>query len=259
MKIIAVKHDYPERAGFAINRPFGRTDYTFLHFEEKITVELDGQTIITEPNACILFSPKMPQFFYSKNKDITHNWMHFTPDAADLISKYEIPENRIMYLKDSKFISRLFYKMEIELNSNNPFKEELLNSYFNEFLIRFSRSFHAQKPTFTLTSGEMARLQNVRKTALSTPEENWSIEELAKLVNLSPSRFHALYKAAFGISPLKDIIENRIQTAKNMLIATDFSVSEISERLGYQSTNHFIRQFKNAQKQTPLSYRKNYS
>lgn len=259
MRIIAVKHDYPERAGFIINRPFGRSDYTFLHFEEKMTVELDGQTIITEPNACILFSPKTPQFFYSKNLDITHNWMHFTPDTADLISKYEIPENRIMYLKDSKFISRLFYKMEIEFNSDNIYKEELLNSYFNEFFIRFSRNFHSQKAPITITAGEMAHFQNVRKTALSTPEKNWSIEELAKLVNLSPSRFHALYKAAFGISPLKDIIENRIQTAKNMLIATDFSVTEISERLGYQNTNHFIRQFKSIQKQTPLSYRKNHS
>lgn len=259
MRIIAVKHDYPERAGFVINRPFGREDYTFLHFEEKMTVELEGQTIITEPNACILFSPKTPQFFCSENKDITHNWMHFTPDAADLILKYEIPENRIMYLKDSKFISRHFYKMEIELNSNNPFKEELIISYFNEFLIRFSRSFHAQKPPITLTSGERLRLQNIRKTALSTPEENWTVEKLAGLASLSPSRFHAVYKAAFGISPLKDIIENRIQTAKNMLIATDFSITEISERLGYQNTNHFIRQFKSVQKQTPLSYRKNHS
>ena len=63
----------------------------------------------------------------------------------------------------------------------------------------------------------------------------------------------------FGISPIKDVIENRLQTAKNMLVATDFSISEIAEKLGYLNTNHFIRQFKSAEKQTPLIYRKNHS
>ena len=85
------------------------------------------------------------------------------------------------------------------------------------------------------------------------------MEELAGLLNLSPSRFHVVYKAMFGISPVKDIIYNRIQSAKNMLVATDFPIAEIGEKLGYLNTNHFIRQFKSVVKHTPLVYRKNHS
>lgn len=259
MEIIAVRHDYPERAGFKIYRPMGRKDYTFLHFEQKMTIEIDGKTIVTEPNACILYSPGVPQLFYSEKTDITHNWMHFSADLRDVINEFNIPENKIIYLNESKFISRLFYKMEAELNSNKPFKGQLLNAYFNEFFIRFSRSLNSKKTTFYISSNEIKCLQNIRKKALSTPEHNWSVRELAELSKLSPSRFHAVYKQAFGISPIKDIIENRIQTAKNLLIATDYSVFEISEKLGYLNTNHFIRQFKDCEKQTPLQYRKNHS
>ena len=161
--------------------------------------------------------------------------------------------------KESKFILRLFYKMEIELNNENPFKGELLNSYFNEFLIRFSRSVYSDTPQINLSTGERKRFQNIRKKVLSTLEHNWTVEEMGKLASLSPSRFHTVYKAVFGISPVKDIIDNRIQTAQNMLLSTELSVGEISEKLGYLNTNHFIRQFKALVHQTPLAYRKNHS
>lgn len=259
MKITAVRHDFPERAGFRIYRPLGRKDYTFLHFEQKMTVELNGKTIVTEPNACILYSPDTPQLFYSEKNDIIHNWMHFSADAEDLIRAFNISENEIVYPNESKFISRLFYKMETELNSDKLFKTELLNAYFNEFFIRFSRSLNSSKPHFTVSSAEIKSLQNIRKKALSVIEHSWTIEELSRMANLSPSRFHTVYKEIFGISPIKDIIENRLQYAKNLLVATDYSISEISEKLGYLNTNHFIRQFKANEKQTPLEYRKNHS
>lgn len=259
MEIIAVRHDFPERAGFKIHRPVGRKDYTFLHFEQKMIIEINGKKIITEPNACILYSPDEPQLFYNEKNDIIHNWMHFSADAFDLIKSFCIPQNEIVYPCESRFISRLFYKMEIELNSNKPFKEELLKTYFNEFFIRFSRSLNTSKESFSVSANEKKTLQNIRKKVLSTPEHNWSVEELSKMANLSPSRFHTVYKKVFGISPIKDVIENRLQTAKNLLVATDYSISEISEKLGYLNTNHFIRQFKSAEKQTPLAYRKNHS
>ena len=259
MEITAVRHDFPERAGFKIHRPVGRKDYTFLHFEQKMTVEINGEKITTEPNACILYPPDAPQLFYSEKNDIIHNWMHFSADAFDFIDFLGIPQNKILYPCESKFISRLFYKMEIELNSDKPFKSELLRSYFNEFFIRFSRSLNSPKESFSISTSEKEILQNIRKKALSTPEHNWTVEELSNLANLSPSRFHAVYKIVFGVSPIKDVIENRLQTAKNLLVATDYSISEISEKLGYLNTNHFIRQFKSAEKQTPLAYRKNHS
>ncbi|MBE6761378.1 MAG: helix-turn-helix domain-containing protein [Ruminococcaceae bacterium] len=259
MESLLVKHDYPERAGFKIHRPTGRKDYTFLHFEQKMTIEICGETVVTEPNACILYSPDVPQLFYSEKNDIIHNWMHFSADLRDVINRFNIPENKIIYPNECKFISRLFYKMETELNSNKPFKNQLLNAYFNEFFIRFSRSLNSKKSTLSASSNEIKRLQNIRKKALSALEHSWTVEELAKLANLSASRFHAVYKEIFGISPIKDIIENRLQTAKNLLVATDYSVTEISERLGYLNTNHFIRQFKAFEKQTPFAYRKNHS
>lgn len=257
MKILSVRHDYPEKAGFIISRPLGRKDYTFLHFQQRMEIVLKGEHIVTEPNSCIFFSPDEPQLFYSKNADITHNWMHFSPDAAELLAYFGIPENKILYPKDAKFISRFFYKIEVEFSSNHPFKEELLDGYFGEFLIRFSRVLNSTEPKFKLNSKEKSELQQVRNKVLSSPEYDWSVSKMAKEINLSPSYFHAVYKAMFGTAPMKDVIQNRIQTAKNLLVSTDLTVTEIAEKAGYSNPHHFIRQFKDLTNQTPLNYRKN--
>ena len=96
-----------------------------------------------------------------------------------------------------------------------------------------------------------------RRILLSAPEHPWTVAEIAAEINLSASRFHASYKTVFGISPMRDLIETRIQSAKNLLLSEELSVQDIAEQLGYHSVNHFIRQFKSGTGVSPLQYRKN--
>jgi AraC-like DNA-binding protein len=80
---------------------------------------------------------------------------------------------------------------------------------------------------------------------------------MAQQVSLSPSRFHAVYKAMFDISPMADVINAKIDRAKTLLIMDEkIGILEISERLGYSNQYHFIRQFKAATGMTPGQYRK---
>lgn len=256
MKIISVRHDYPEKAGFKISRPTGRKDYTFLHFKEKMTFVINGEKVITEPGACIFFSPDEPQLFYSETTDISHNWMHFSPECKPLLEKFNLPVNQILYPTDGKFISRLFYIIETEFYSSLPFKDEILDGYLMEFFIRFSRNLSS--PAVTLVNKETKIcLQKIRQKVLANPKFPWTVEKMAKEINLSPSRFHTVYKATFGIAPMNDVIENRIQNAMNLLVSTNLAVTEIGELSGYTNPHHFIRQFKSQTGLTPLAYRKN--
>jgi AraC-like DNA-binding protein len=78
---------------------------------------------------------------------------------------------------------------------------------------------------------------------------------MASLAYLSPSRFHALYRAVFGISPMDDLIHARIDTAKNRLSDTEETVQNLSEQLGYRNVTHFCRQFKQLTGMTPVQFR----
>ena len=42
IQVTAVRHAYPEKAGFVIDRKTGHPDYTFLHFITPIQMEVEG-------------------------------------------------------------------------------------------------------------------------------------------------------------------------------------------------------------------------
>jgi AraC-like DNA-binding protein len=79
---------------------------------------------------------------------------------------------------------------------------------------------------------------------------------LARIAGLSPSRFHALFKAAIGAAPLEYVVSRRIQRAQQLLIAGDLSVQDIAARVGFADPFHFSRLFKSRCGSSPLWYRR---
>ena len=256
MQLLAIRHDWPEKAGFTISRPRGRNDFTFLHFKDSVTLEMDGKRHRLYPSACLFYAPGSPQW-YTGNTAFRHNWLHLDAKSGEKLQQFGIPTDQILYPKETDYISRLFYLLEAEFYGNHPHRAEIIQAYLTEFLVRFARSLDPNSTTPTVSKDERRRLQMARRILLSAPEHPWTVAEIAAEINLSASRFHASYKTVFGISPMRDLIETRIQSAKNLLLSEELSVQDIAEQLGYHSVNHFIRQFKSGTGVSPLQYRKN--
>ncbi len=253
MQIHSVRHDWPEKAGFFISRPSGLAYYTFLHFFDSAEFKFGAETVHARPGACIFYEPTVPQWFRS-SQDVVHNWMHTDHALAPLLDRYEIPCNCLLYPENPEFISRIFSAIEMEYFSDRPHKTELMAGYVEEFLIKFSRAL--KKESLPVTQGRK-KLRDVRKAVLSRPEWNWTVEKMAELASLSPSRFHAVYKSTFGTSPMQDLIEARVGYAKSLLLSDDsLSVVAVAEALGYHDQYHFIRQFKTVTGTTPGAWRR---
>ena len=75
-KTESIRHAWPEKAGFAINRPKGHWQYTFLHFFNSVEILAEGKLTKAPPHACILYRPGTPQYFISR-QPLTHDWIHF--------------------------------------------------------------------------------------------------------------------------------------------------------------------------------------
>jgi len=85
-----------------------------------------------------------------------------------------------------------------------------------------------------------------------------SPEELARAVNLSPSRFRHLFKDATGLSLKQYFKLLRMRKAKELLETTLLSVKQIMSIIGVQDRSHFIRDFKRAYGFTPTQYREQH-
>ena len=85
--------------------------------------------------------------------------------------------------------------------------------------------------------------------------ERLDLPRLARIAGLSPSRFHAVFRTAFGMAPSRWLQERRLARARELLAGSDLPVHLVAERSGFNDPFHFSRLFKRRQGMAPIDYR----
>ncbi len=252
-EISSVRHMYPEPAGFFINRPTGHRNYTFLHFHNRVELRLEGKLVQTEPHCMILFRPGTPQFFRSR-VPLLHDWFHFAGDFSRLPLKLFTPD-QIFYPSSHGFVTNLVAEMETEFFAKEESSLLLTDCKIKELFIGLDRDL-GNRELGEVRSETLEKFRFLRGEMFSSLDRQHTVDALAARINLSPSRFFALYKKIYGTSPVADLIIARIRSAENKLAYSEESVDAIAASLAYENTTHFIRQFKSRTGLTPSAYRK---
>jgi AraC-like DNA-binding protein len=68
-----------------------------------------------------------------------------------------------------------------------------------------------------------------------------------------------LFKKVSGYTFKEYLILQRIANAKSLLVYTDYNVTQICMKSGFNNVNHFIRTFKKQEGITPYQYRKKFT
>ncbi len=87
--------------------------------------------------------------------------------------------------------------------------------------------------------------------------ENIDLNKIAKESNLSPTYFHKLFTAAFGLTPAQQLDKYRHLAAKEFLRDDDCPLAEVAQKCGYASQSYFSYKFKQVEGITPSTYRFN--
>lgn len=83
------------------------------------------------------------------------------------------------------------------------------------------------------------------------------LDDIAEAANISVSYMHKLFKKTFNKTPLEYLTEIRIQKAKYLLVSTRLKISNISEKVGFDSITNFHIRFKSNTGISPGTFRKN--
>ncbi len=86
--------------------------------------------------------------------------------------------------------------------------------------------------------------------------EPLTLLQLSEVVHLNTSYFSSLFKQSVGVNFLQYVTDYRIKEAKKLLLEHNYSIEEISSRVGYKTSKYFIQIFKEYEKITPNQYRK---
>lgn len=100
------------------------------------------------------------------------------------------------------------------------------------------------------------KVQNVRRIINSNLDKEISIEELALKVNLNRTTLQQVFKKMYGLTISEYRTKARIQLAKNLLVSTNLSITEISGQCGYANASKFSEVFKKNEGMLPREWRK---
>lgn len=82
------------------------------------------------------------------------------------------------------------------------------------------------------------------------------VAKLAKLANLSPSRFHTVFREIAGSSPMDYQKKLRLNAAFRLVMTTDEKLKSVAEKTGFCNEFHLSRDFRRNYGKSPKEYRK---
>ncbi len=238
-----------------------------LHYGRQNFDFQDGSLICIAPKQVLTMDNEI------EKKEDKMGWgLFFHPDllrGTSLATKmneytffnYETSEALHLSEKEKQILYDCIQKIESELQENIDNHSQNLMVTNIELLLNYclryyGRQFITRKNTNTNIVSQIDKLlkayfksDKLKEAGLTT------VKYLADHVHLSPSYLSDLLKRETGMNAQEHIHYNLIEEAKNALLNTDNSVSEIAYSLGFEYPQYFSKLFKQKTGHTPIEYR----
>nr|WP_042180405.1 AraC family transcriptional regulator [Kibdelosporangium sp. MJ126-NF4]CEL14374.1 Transcriptional regulator, AraC family [Kibdelosporangium sp. MJ126-NF4]CTQ88740.1 Transcriptional regulator, AraC family [Kibdelosporangium sp. MJ126-NF4] len=131
--------------------------------------------------------------------------------------------------------------------------ESVLRALLHVIVTRAARLTEATGP-----SPARANAVAQKFVKLTAQTDLWTVRQYADQIGVTPGYLTDVIKTATGRTPSQLIRETRIREAKRLLIRTDLTVRQISQRIGFGDSAYFCRFFRRETGDSPGDYRENH-
>lgn len=236
---------------FTTNNPSGREDFYLLYMVSgSMDVTLPHGTERIHGGQAAIFPPHYHYIYrYDGSAPMNYLWVHFTGShAAKFLDDFgygtlpclKAPGN------DPK-ISSLFSELYDCFEIHSPLSRPKSASVLEQLLLRIAEDSHERSEGMP-PDASLRLIHEAYHTDLKIPE-------LARMENLSHSRYVTVFRERTGMSPTAYIIAKRISAACELLETTDLPIRQISLLVGYEDPHFFSKIFKKNAGCSPKEYR----
>ena len=266
--------------------PFIRYGATHLYFLNKnydsisydcrlFYVEEGNGTIIinetkysVEPKTVIYLPPKSVYNFNLVKSSVKILVINF-----DLVSDFDYITNPFQIEKLSTFNDNKLNRYDISKEFQSPIVKIIptINNKITAIIDNFNQKDEYFKDVCSaelkLVLLKIIKLQNdtvessliksvitIIKKEYQNP--NLSNEEISSRFNYHPYHLNKIFKQKTGTSLHKYLLNYRLEVAKYYLTTTDYSITKISELVGFFNYSYFIKLIRETFNLSPLKYRK---
>jgi AraC-like DNA-binding protein len=174
---------------------------------------------------------------------------------------YEVSEALHLSEKEKQLLYDCIVKIQGELSQNIDSYSQALMVTNIELLLNYCSRYYGRQFITRKTANKdiVSKVESVLKGYFENEsirnEGMPAVKYIASKVNLSPGYLSDLLKKETGLSAQDYIHYFVIEQAKNILVQSNHSVSEIAYSLGFEYPQYFSRLFKQKTGKTPLEYR----
>jgi two-component system response regulator YesN len=104
--------------------------------------------------------------------------------------------------------------------------------------------------------GIKGKVQKVKRFVEKNCYKKIRLNDVAQAVALSPKYLSRVFKQEMGMDFSEYRLNIQMERAKEFLLKFGYNVNQVAEKLGYENSESFSRQFKKIVRYTPTAYRK---
>lgn len=209
----------------------------FLYEKDGVLLEGNaGDMLIMEPGKAVYHGPRR-----DAPGGFINDWIYVQgEDFAQLLDRYPLPLNTAFPIEKHLLLRGYLEQIQAEYRTTSVGAGEMMDSMATQMIIQIYRAYEKTQNRHPATRSVSIAADAI----LRNPGHNWRIQDLANLSGYSPCHFSVLYQEEYGISPMQDVLQKRIDLAKQYLLSGQASVSYVAEICGFQSVNYFSKFFK---------------
>lgn len=169
------------------------------------------------------------------------------------VTNYRARDIEFFKPKDTEIFAKLFFEILEHWSAKKPGYKYRCSAILNEIF----EECYKQNCTEKSKGSKIAASVDYMKNNFADPK--LAVGDIAARSYMSEVYFRKLFKAEFGISPQKYIIDLRIQNAAALISTGYYSLKEIALACGYTDYKYFSVEFKKLKGVSPSEYMYNYS
>lgn len=253
-------------APFKLERVFPN-DGCFLYFKNgKTTIRSSEDSAFMNGSQAVLL--QCGTYFLDFMRDFKGDStdviaVHLYPEILKKIYSKELPSSLMKgsfkkknpIIQPNKVIIKYIESLEFYFDNPSLVNDDLLELKMKELILLLLQTKSVDSIIELIYSFQTTRTTEIKKIVDLHLYSNLSIEELAKLSNLSISSFNRKFKEDYKDTPRNYIQNQKILKAEELLSLSTLSVGQIAFECGFNDPLYFTRVFKKKNGHTPSEFR----
>ena len=161
-------------------------------------------------------------------------------DTRPISPAMSVVLSQIMEAKIHESIQILYFKGKVY---------ELLSLFFNK-----SEDADVEQCPFLVDEQNVRKIRKAKEIILNQMTEPPTLQELSTTIGLNIKKLKEGFKQIYGETVYGYLLDHKMNEARSMLNSKQYNINEISLKLGYSTSSHFISAYKKKFGTTPKKY-----